>query len=89
MSQWLLVRWIAVLAGWEASQCRFVHRNAALAGWERPKWLGLVTRTSLIGIISVKLTKKRHIFLPLSARNFIFVSEFVFFYADKYGLHLN
>ena len=30
-----------------------------LPGWERLKWLGLVTRTSLIGIISVKLAKKK------------------------------
>lgn len=33
---------------------------------------------TLIGIISVKPAKKGHIFLPITARNFIFVSEFVF-----------
>ena len=72
-----------------SSQWLPVRWIAALAGRKRPKWLGLETRTSLIGIISVKPAKKCHIFLPITARNLIFVSGFVIFYADKYGLHLN
>ena len=88
-SQWLPIRWIAALAGRKRSKCLPIRRKACLAGRKRPKWLGLETRTSLIGIISVKPAKKCHIFLPITARNLIFVSGFVIFYADKYGLHLN